>query len=91
MVFVMVRYTAGDFAKWRAAYDENETWRRTMGSTGANQIYRDADDPNTITLVMEWDNAEHARAFLDDPTLRERQQKAGIIGAPSVRTVMSKA
>jgi quinol monooxygenase YgiN len=91
MVYVTMRFTVGDYAKFRPLFDENESWRRAAGSTGKNQVFRDAADPNTITLVLEWDNAEHARAFLDNPELRERQKNAGIVGAPAVRTVMTSA
>jgi quinol monooxygenase YgiN len=85
-----MRYTVADYAKWRPLYDDYESTRRAAGATGVNQVYRDVEDPNTITLVLEWDNAEHARAFLDDPALRERQQQAGAIGAPAVRVIATR-
>jgi len=91
MVYVSMRVTVADFAKWREVFDGSEAIRRAAGATGVSQLFRDVDDPNTITLVLEWDGAEHARAFLDDPALRERQQKAGTIGAPAVRAIMTRA
>ncbi|MFH1186383.1 MAG: cyclase [Chloroflexota bacterium] len=92
MVYINMRYTVADYEKWRSVYDSNEATRRAAGSSGVNQVYRDADDPNTITLVMEWDNADNARKFLDDPALREQRMKAaGVIGAPAVRAIMTRA
>ena len=91
MVYVTMRMTVADYAKFRVVFEENKSWRRAAGSTGNNQVYQDAADPNTVTLVLEWDNAERPRAFLDNPELRERQKNAGIVGAPAVRTVMSRA
>lgn len=91
MVYVTLRFTVGDYAIFRQAFDENESWRQDAGSMGNNQVYQDVADPNMVTLVLEWDSAEHARAFLDNPELRERQKNAGIVGAPAVRTVMSRA
>jgi heme-degrading monooxygenase HmoA len=85
-----MRMTVGEYAKFRQVFDENESWRQAAGATGNNQVYQDLADPNTVTLVLEWDNAEHARAFLDNPELRERQRNAGVVGAPAVRTVMSR-
>ena len=90
MVYINVRHTAADYAKWRSIFDGDEARRRTAGATGVNQIYRDADDPNTVNIILEWDNAQNARKFLDDPALREVMQKAGVVGAPSVRAILSR-
>lgn len=91
MVYLNVRHTVADYEKWRPFFDEDEARRRAAGATGVNQVYRDVDDANTVTLVMEWDNAENARKFMDDPALREVMQKAGVVGMPAVRAVQSRA
>jgi len=91
MVYVTVRHTAADYEKWRPMFDGDEARRRAAGATGVNQIFRDVADPNTITLVLEWDNAEKAHKFLDDPALREVMQKAGVVGMPAVIAVQSRA
>ena len=90
MVYLNVRHTVADYEKWRPLFDEDEARRRAAGATGVNQVYRDVDDPNTITIVLEWDNAENARKFMDDPALREVMQKAGVIGMPAVRAILSR-
>ncbi len=56
-----------------------------------NQSYRNVDDANTVTLIMEWDNVANARKFVDDPALREVMQQAGVIGMPAVRAIQSRA
>ena len=89
MVYINVRHTCSDYATWRTFFDGDEARRRAAGATGVNQIFRDADDPNTVNLIMEWDNAANARKFLDDPALREVMQKAGVVGAPAVRSILS--
>ena len=90
MVYINVRHTCADYVTWRSFFDGDESRRRAGGATGVNQIFRDADDPNTVNLILEWDNAENARKFLDDPALREVMQKAGVVGAPAVRAVLSR-
>ena len=90
MVYLNVRHTVADYEKWRPIFDADEARRRTAGSKGVNQVYRDVSDPNTVTLVMEWDSAENALKFLDDPALGEVMQKAGVIGMPAVRAVLSR-
>ncbi len=72
-------------------FDAHESSRRAAGATGVNQVYRDEDDANTVTLIMEWDNAENARKFVDDPALRDVIQQAGVIGMPAVRAIQSRA
>jgi len=89
MVYINVRHTAADYEKWRSVFESDEARRRAGGATGVNQIYRDADDPNMVNLILEWDNAENARKFLDDPALREVMQKAGVVGAPALRAILS--
>jgi quinol monooxygenase YgiN len=90
MVYLNVRHTVADYDKWRPLFDEDEARRRAAGATGVNQVYRDLDDPNTITIVLEWDNEENARNFMNDPVLREVMQKAGVIGMPAVRAILSR-
>jgi hypothetical protein len=91
MVYINVRHTCSDYAAWRSVFDGDDARRRAAGATGVNQIFRDADDPNTINLILEWDNAEKARKFLDDPALRETMQKAGVVGAPVLRAILKLA
>ena len=85
MIYLNVRHTAADYAKWRVGFDAHETARRAAGATGVQQVYRDWENPNAVTIIMEWDNAEKARKFAQDPALREVMEKAGVIGAPEVR------
>jgi len=91
MVHINMRYTVADYQTWRAIFDSNDETRRAAGCTGAVRVFRDVSDPNTITLMMEWDNADNARKFLDDPALAERMKAAGVVGAPIVRTISTLA
>ena len=88
MVYINVRHTVADYEKWRSFFNEDDARRRTAGATGTNQIYRDADDANIVTTIIEWDSAENALKFMSDPALREVMQKAGVVGAPAVRAIL---
>jgi len=85
MIYLNVRHTVADYAKWRVGFDGDESARRDAGATGVQQIYRDAENPNAITVMMEWDSAEKALRFNQDPSLKEAMEKAGVISAPEVR------
>ena len=91
MVQVMMRANVTDYQQWRSVFDSLEDLRRSKGSTGAKQVYRDADNPNTITILLEWNNADSAREFLGSGALREAMQKAGVIGAPTMTAIVTTA
>jgi hypothetical protein len=91
MVDLIIRQKVSDYGKWRPFFDQNESVRRSYGATGVKQIYRDAKDPDMITLVLEWDKAENAQKFTTDPQLIELRKKAGAIGEPEIATVIKPA
>jgi len=91
MVYINMRSNVTGYEHWRMAFESMEEPRRAHGHTGVKQVYRDSDNPNAVTLILERDNAENARKFLASPALREAMHKAGVIGAPVVLAVMAPA
>jgi len=89
MVYLNIRHTVVDYEKWRSFFNADESRRHAAGASGVNQVYRDFDDPNTVTVVLEWDNAKNARKFMEDPAMREVMQQAGVVGMPAVRALLS--
>jgi quinol monooxygenase YgiN len=90
MVYINLRLNLEDYGKWRAGFDANDSMRRAGGSTGVYQVYRDVDNPNAVSLILEWKDAEKAQAFLNDPKLKQIMQAAGVIGAPVLRSVQAR-
>ena len=84
MINLSVRHTVADYAKWRASFDAHESMRRAGGSTGVFQVYRDVENPNQITVMAEWDNAENAWKFASDPALKEAMEDGGVTSMPEV-------
>lgn len=91
MVSVNVRHTVADYGKWRPVFDEDDARRRAGGQLGVPQVYRDVDNPNIITLILEWDTAEKANKFVHDPALGAVMETAGVIGMPAVVAVIARA
>ena len=85
MIYLNIHHTVADYAKWRAGFDAHEAARRAAGATGVQQVYRDMENPNAITIIMEWDSTEKARQFAQAPALKEVMEKAGVTSAPEVR------
>jgi hypothetical protein len=91
MCYLVVRHTVADYEKWRPFYDGDDVRRRAAGATGVSLVYRDVDDPNTTTVLMEWDKPENALKFANDPALAEVMKKAGVIGEPALVSIVSKS
>jgi quinol monooxygenase YgiN len=83
MVHTFVRFTVEDYAKWRAIFDSLSSLRDKMGSHGG-QIFRGADNPNEITVVIMWDNPGKAQSFFQSDELRRAMQQAGVQGPPDI-------
>ena len=91
MVNIIVRHTIADYEKWRPIFDGDAARRKAGGATGVQQVYRDTEDPNVITLIFEWDSEENAGKFVHDPALGAVMQQAGVVGMPSLIAVVTPA
>ncbi|MFC7229254.1 antibiotic biosynthesis monooxygenase [Salinirubellus salinus] len=69
MAYQMVTATVAAFERWKAAFEENHTAREEHGSEGYH-LFRGSDDPDEITVLMEFDTAENARRW--ESYLREQ-------------------
>ena len=85
MVYIQVQHTVKDFDQWKAAFDEHASTRKAGGGTGKSDILRDAENPNQLVVLLEWDELGKARQFAQSQELREAMQNAGVIGPPTVR------
>jgi len=45
---------------------------------------RNAEDPNELVILLEWDSVENARRFANADDLREAMQRAGVADQPDV-------
>ena len=84
MPYVLGRPKVEDYAKFKRIFDEYWATRRSNGCKG-ERLFRNADDPNDLVILLEWDDLEKARQFFQSQGLRERMQAAGVVGRPDVR------
>jgi heme-degrading monooxygenase HmoA len=82
MISISVRHTVADYAAWRKVFDAHDSFRRASGATGVPQVFRDQDNPNQITTVIEWNNLANAQKFAQDPALAEAMKSGGVTSAP---------
>jgi heme-degrading monooxygenase HmoA len=85
MIYIYVRHSVEDYAKWREGYDNHAAARQAGGATDEAYVMRNVDDPKEITLVLGWSDLEKARAFTQSASLKEAMQKAGVTSQPEVR------
>lgn len=83
MVYLLMQQEIADYTQWRAVFDSNEELRRSRG-VQSTRVFRGLENPNAITLLVEWDNIEHAKSWLNDTRLRAALQEAGVLSAPAV-------
>lgn len=83
MPCVLVRHHVSDFDRWKGVFDDHGMARRANGSRGG-RIFRRADDPSELVILMEWDDLERARLFLDSDDLRVAMTLAGVTDRPDV-------
>ena len=81
-VLMVVQHPVKDFDAWRVEYDKAQPIRDKHRVTDAT-IFRNADDPNEIT-GLHGPPIDEARAFADDPDLRDAMNSAGVIGPPRI-------
>ena len=85
MIYLYVRHTVEDYAKWREGFDNHAAARQAGGATAEASVMRNVDDPNEITVVLGWRDLEKARAFTQSASLKEAMQKAGVTRPPEIR------
>jgi hypothetical protein len=89
MTYLYVRHNVEDFAKWKEGFDKHADARHAGGATDEAYVMHSIDDPNEVTVIMGWHDVEKARAFTQSASLKEAMQKAGVVGAPEVRFLVS--
>ena len=81
MPYALIRHKVEDFEKWKPIFDEDAENREANGSMGG-YLFRNADDPNEILVLFEWDELDKVRQYGQSEELREKMQQAGIADRP---------
>ncbi len=79
-----IHHKVKDYAAWRKGYDEHEKSRNSAGITNG-KVFRSAEDPNDVLILQDVADVAQARAWLGGADLKAAMEKAGVVGAHSVR------
>jgi hypothetical protein len=83
-VLVIVTHEVKDYVSWRKVF-EADAPNRARGGFHVSGVYAAVNNPNVISVVGEFPNAEAAEAFTTSPKLKETMEKAGVVGKPDVK------
>jgi quinol monooxygenase YgiN len=83
MASMFVQHKVRDFAEWKRIYDSVADMRTSNGEL-SDKIYRDSTDPNSLTILFDWDSMENARKYAESPELKAAMETAGVEGRPNI-------
>lgn len=75
-----------DYSTWKKEYDAIKDLRFTSGSY-ADQVYRDTDDPNKVTIIMKWKSLTNAKKYYSSPDFIASMARGGVEGLPNIAYV----
>jgi len=83
MASMLVQHQVKDFSMWKNIYDSLAELRVSKGQL-SDKVYRDANNPNKLTILFNWNSLENAQEYAQSSELKEAMQEAGVEGPPTV-------
>jgi hypothetical protein len=83
MAHMFGRLSVSDYDTFRGVFDSHEDMRQAAGVTGKT-VYRSVDDPNEITVRLDFPTAQGAKTFASSDGLKAAMQEAGLQGSPTI-------
>ena len=80
---VTIKHSVKDYAKWRAAFDNDSVARNEAGMKLIT-VSRGIDKPNDINLAFEITDIQKAKDFAANPRLKKVMQSGGVTSAPII-------
>jgi quinol monooxygenase YgiN len=81
MATMLIQMKVENFAKWKKVFDSRADVRASSGAL-SGQLYRDASEPNKLTLIFKWNSLENAKKYAESPGLKAAYEKADVGGTP---------
>jgi hypothetical protein len=85
MIYLYLRQTATDYARWKEGFDTHLSARQAGGATGDSMVLRNVDDPYELIVILGWHDLHQARTFSQSVSLQLALQKMGVVDVPEVR------
>ena len=88
-ITLLIKHKVANFDKWFASYEAHDSVRMSYGLHNF-VIGRGAKDSNTVVVALRVDDTAKAKEFAAAPALKERMQKAGVIGSTAFLFVINR-
>ena len=88
MVYVLIRVTVEDLAKWKETFEGTSEFRKNASSVGV-RAFSKSGSSNEVVILGEYADRDKAMQMFQSQELREAMQRAGVKGPPEV-TFMDK-
>ena len=85
MIYLYVRQTIEDYARWKEGFDTHLAARQAGGATAEAFVLRNVDDPHEVIVILGWHDLHQARTFSQSVSLQAAMKEMGVVGVPEVR------
>ncbi len=83
MTVALMTHTVKDYAKWRPIFDGDSN-NRKAGGLETIVVGREIDNPNNIMMAFTVSDLQKVKDFSNNPDLKEKMQKAGVVSKPDM-------
>ena len=81
MAYLLVRHQVKNFTAWKDAFIEHRLTRKKSGSLGGF-VFRNTDNPDEVFVLLEWEDHEGSRKFVQSDDLKEELERCGVCDEP---------
>ena len=83
MVYGIFMVKVEDYDKFLSIIKEDESLIKSFGGKSA-RVLQVLDNPNLVIVIVEWENLENAKKFVESEELKARMQAGGVSGKPEI-------
>jgi hypothetical protein len=83
MYHILIKHKVEDFGKWKDIFDAHAAMRSGAGSKGG-YVFQNSEYHNEVFVLLEWDDIENARRFIESDDLKTIMEKAGVLEKPEI-------
>lgn len=80
MVVLRIEHPVPDYERWKATFDADPLGRAAAG-VRRHRVFRSVDDPDRVTIDLEFDTRDEAEALL--ARLRELWKGVDVVRSPT--------
>lgn len=84
MVTQIVKMQVADFNKWKQIHAKLDNLQKQHGLNNG-QIAVDPENPNNVTLILNWRDVEEMRKYTQLPEVAQAMHLAGLKAPPQVK------